>query len=232
MNVLIICHKTPEDSGIIRRVLERRGAAIDTKMAHTDPLPDIDPLHHDLAVFMGGPMGVYQADIFPYLSSEVAYLQKRLAADKPTLGVCLGAQLMARALGKNVYPGPQGKEIGWRNITVADQSGPARHLDAAHTRIMQWHGDTFDLPEGATLLASSDLYKHQIYTHGKNAMALQCHLEVTRDILEFWMATGYGELAENGLSVPQLRADTQSHLQTLNRQAELFLDEWLSGVLG
>lgn len=231
MKALIVCHETAKDSGIIPGILERRGFDVETVLGYHDKLPGIDPLAHDLAVVMGGPMGVYQADIFPYLNSEIAYLQKRLSADRPTLGICLGAQLMAKALGKNVYPGPQGKEIGWLPIDVKDKTGPTRHLDASLTRMMQWHGDTFDLPEGATLLASSELYQYQIYTYGKKAMALQCHLEVTGDILEEWMASGYNMLEQNGSSVPQLRADTAKHLATLNKQATLFLNEWLDKVM-
>lgn len=231
MKALIVCHQSPQDSGTIKTVLEERGFDITTVMGYQDKLPGIDPLDHDVSVFMGGPMGVYQADLFPYLNHEVAYLQKRLAVDKPILGICLGAQLMAKALGKDVYKGKQGKEVGFLPITVHDKSSPVRHFDESLTRVMQWHGDTFDFPDNATLLASSDLYKHQIYSHGKRAMALQCHVEVTQDILESWMAIDYAELEAFKQPVPQFRAEVKERAPLLEKQMRLFLNEWLDKVL-
>jgi GMP synthase (glutamine-hydrolysing) len=231
VKALIVCHQSPQDSGTIKAVLEERGFDITTIMGYHDRLPGIDPLEHDLTVFMGGPMGVYQADWFPYLNNEIAYLRKRLAADKPVLGICLGAQLMAKALGKNVFKGPQGKEVGWMPIRVLDKNSPVRHFDESAGRIMQWHGDTFDLPDDATLLASSDLYKNQIYSHGKRAMALQCHVEVTEDILETWMAIDYAELEAFKLPVPQFREEVKKRVPLLEKQMRLFLNEWLDTVL-
>ncbi len=231
MKALIVCHQSPQDSGMIKTVLEERGFEITTVMGYQDKLPGIDPLEHDVTVVMGGPMGVYQADLFPYLNSEIAYLQKRLAADKPILGICLGAQLMAKALGKDVYKGKQGKEIGWLPITVLDHNSPVRYFDESLGRVMQWHGDTFDLPDNATLLASSDLYKNQIYSHGKRAIALQCHVEVTRDILETWMAIDYAELEAFNHPVPHFRAEVKERAPLLEKQMRLFMQEWLDRVL-
>ncbi len=230
MRVLIVSHQTPQDSGLIRTVLEERGADIELRMGYHDALPSIDPLSHDLAVFTGGPMGVYQADMFPYIDNEVAYLKKRLGADRPTLGICLGSQLMAKALGKDVYKGKQGKEIGWLPINALDKSGVARHYDENVTNVMQWHGDTFDLPDGAKRLASSPLYENQIYSVGKNAMALQCHVEVTADILEFWMATDYAELQSTGTTVPAFREQVRVQAPVLEKQTRLFLNEWLDTI--
>lgn len=178
-------------------------------------------------------MGVYQADIFPYLGDEINYIAKRLAADKPYLGICLGAQLMAKALGAEVYPGKQGKEIGWHSINVneAGAKTPLKHLDAKQTPMMQWHGDTFDLPEGAVLLASSDQYQQQAIGFGKKGLGLQCHPEVTKSNIELWLATGYQELQQVGLNVPTLRAKTLENIETLNKQRTKFFNEWLDQVL-
>lgn len=230
MNVLIVSHQTPQDSGLIKNILDERGARITIHMGYHDALPAIDPLAHDLTIFTGGPMGVYQADIFPYLNNELAYLEKRLAADKPTLGICLGAQLMAQALGQTVYKGTNGKEVGWMEIEVLDKNGPARHYDASAGRVMQWHGDTFDLPEGAQRLASSPHYANQIFSYGKNAIALQCHVEVTADILECWMASEFGDLERAGISVPDLREQNKTRLPALETQTRLFMNEWLAKV--
>lgn len=229
LNVLLVCHMTPQDGGTFVDLLEARGATITTVMGYHDRLAGIDPLAHDLTIVMGGSMGVYQADLFPYLDNEITYLQKRLAADRPTLGICLGAQLMAKALGKDVYPGGQGKEVGWRPIDVLDKRTPLRHLDGSIGDVMHWHGDTFDLPDSATLIAKTDQYP-QAFTHGRRAMALQCHIEVNEDILEYWLAGEYAYLEKNGGSVHAMREQTLEKLGTLKKQTALFFNEWLDEV--
>ena len=232
MKALILCHKSQLDSGIFKMLLEERGYEIDLHLGYNDEVGDIDPMAHDLAIFMGGPMGVYQADIFPYLNNELKYIEKRLAKDRPYLGVCLGAQLMAKALGSNVFPGLPGKEIGWHSIEVNEEGmkTPVRHLDASQTKMMQWHGDTYDKPKDAVLLASSNMYKNQAVSYGKRALALQCHPEINKGNIEMWLATGFHELQQAGLNVPALRAQTAENVETLNRQSKKFFYEWLDQV--
>ncbi len=232
MKTLIICHKSKTDAGAFEKILLERGYDVDVRLAYKSEAKDIDPCEHDLAIFMGGPMGVYQTDFFPYLKSEISYLEKRLAKDLPYLGICLGAQLMAKALGSDVFPGEAGKEIGWHSIKVneAGMKTSLRHLDESKTPMMQWHGDTFDLPKDATLLASSDLYKNQAMSYGKNALGLQCHPEVTKGNIEMWLAFGCQELQQAGLSVPDLRAQTLKHINTLRGQRSLFFNEWLDSL--
>lgn len=234
MKTLIVCHKSKMDAGAFEKELLQRGHEIEIHLAYNFEVDDIDPHKHDLAIFTGGPMAAYQADIFPYLDHEVSYIEKRLAKDMPYLGICLGAQLMAKALGSPVFPGEPGKEIGWHSIKVNEtgMKTPLRHLDESKTRMMQWHGDTFDKPKDAVLLASSDLYKNQAVSYGKNALGLQCHPEVTKSNIELWLATGYQELQQVGLSVPALRAQTLEYIDTLRVQRTLFFNEWLDQVLG
>lgn len=232
MKTLILCHKSTADSGAFTQILLERGHEVDLRLSFDDPTYGLDIAEHDVAIFMGGPMGVYQTDIFPYLNNEIHYIEKRLAAGKPYLGICLGAQLMAKAMGSEVYPGKQGKEIGWHSITVNDagQKTPVKYLDAGYTPMMQWHGDTFDLPKDATLLASSAQYQNQAIAYGDKAIGLQCHPEVTKNNIELWLATGYKELTEVGMNVPDLRAKTLKNIPLLEKQRALFFNEWLDGV--
>lgn len=232
--VLIVCHKSKLDAGAFEELLLKRGYNIQTILSFQDSVADINPLEHDLAIFMGGPMGAYQTDMFPYLNDEIKYIETRLKADKPYLGICLGGQLMAKALGADVYPGRQGKEIGWHTIDVneAGIQTPLKHLDSGNTGMMQWHGDTFDLPEGATLLASSKVYKNQAFSYGTKALGLQFHPEVTKNNIELWLATGQAELQQVGLNVPLLRENTIENLPRLEKAREKFFNEWLDVVMG
>jgi GMP synthase (glutamine-hydrolysing) len=229
MKALVVCHKSPIDAGIFSDMLKARGFEIELRMGYNDEIGEIDAKAHDLAVFMGGPMGVYQADIFPYIANEVAYIEKRLAAEKPYLGICLGAQMMAKAMGADVYPGHPGKEIGWHHVAVNDEGmkTPVQHLDVSQTKMMQWHGDTFDKPAEAKLLASSDMYENQAIAYGKKALGLQFHPEVTKGNIELWLATGFHQLQQAGLDVPTLRAQTQENVEKLNAQTKKFFSQWL-----
>jgi GMP synthase (glutamine-hydrolysing) len=233
MKALILCHKSKADAGAFDDLLLERGAEVDLRLAFDEGVEDVDPAEHDVTLFMGGPMGVYEADLFPYLHAEIRYLEKRLEAEKPYLGICLGGQLMAKAMGAEVFPGKQGKEIGWHSIKVNEEGmkTPMRHLDCSNTHMMQWHGDTFHKPAEATLLASSDLYVHQAIGYGQKALGLQCHPEVTKTNIELWMALGQREIKNAGLTVPMLRQQTHEYIDTLNEQRTKFFNEWLDNVL-
>ncbi len=143
-----------------------------------EPLPL--PTAFDVLVVMGGPMSVNDTDQHPWLAPEIACIADTIAANKRVLGVCLGAQLIAKALGAQVYPGPA-KEIGWfpvRRVTAEPPFGPL--LPDAFTPL-HWHGDTFDLPPAATRLAATDLTPNQAFNLGPRVLALQFHLEATPD---------------------------------------------------
>lgn len=178
-------------------------------------------------------MGVYEQNKYPFLAEEVKFLEARLANDLPTLGICLGAQMIAAALGASVYKGRAGKEIGWAplELSIAGETHPVRYLGGEKTSMFHWHGDTFQLPHNTTLLASSMAYKNQIFAVG-NALALQCHPEVTRPQLDKWLAHETDEVEESILckDIKRIHEQTEKNIGILNAQTRMMMDEWLSSV--
>lgn len=227
-----IRHVPVEDLGSFERVLSANGFAIEYRDAITDDFAAIDPLAPDLLVVMGGPVGVYEQEIYPFLKDELRLLERRFKANKPTLGVCLGSQLMASALGARVYPGGR-KELGWSpvSLTEAGERSALRHVAPALTPVVHWHGDTFDLPDGAVRLASTSLYANQAFAWGDRALALQFHPEVTESLLERWFISCGAEIASvGGMSVQGLRDESKRWCPVLEPQARLLLEEWLRGA--
>ncbi len=162
--VNVIRHLAFEDLAGFASILQVHGYYINYIEAadfalSPDGLLQMDALSDDLLVILGGPISVNDAAMFPFIESEIELLKRRIKADKPTLGICLGAQLIASALGASVYPGEE-KEIGWYDLTltVAGRHSALRYLGSEHCSMLHWHGETFDLPESAVLLASSEKY--------------------------------------------------------------------------
>lgn len=157
---LVMQHVAFEDMGTFEPVLEDEGFSIRYCLIGDAPTEE-EWLNADLAVVLGGPIGVYDQVLYPFLKDEQTFVRKRLDSGKPLLGICLGAQLIAAVLKARVYPG-KGKEIGWGGIelTEAGRRSPLRFLDG-YKPVLHWHGDIFDLPEGAELLASTPMTPHQ-----------------------------------------------------------------------
>ena len=138
------------------------------------------------AVVMGGPMGVDETDRHPELAAEREWLAEAMRREMPVLGICLGAQLLARALGAEVRPG-EGPEIGWAPVEILDPDDPILGALAPSTTVLHWHGDVFDLPEGTESLARSEQTEHQAFRHG-NAWGVLFHPEADLALLEAWLA--------------------------------------------
>jgi GMP synthase (glutamine-hydrolysing) len=218
-----------EDLGSFETVLTDNGFKVEYVDVTGDGIRGLDPLENDLLVSLGGPIGAYEDDVYPALTPVLRILERRLAADRPTLGICLGAQLIARALGARVYPGGR-KEIGWSplRLTEAGDASALRHLGQESTPVLHWHGDTFDLPSGAALLASSEVYAHQAFSLGPNVLALQFHPEVTPAGLESWYIGHTCEIAAApGVTVEALRAAAARFAPGLIHCGHNFLTQWL-----
>ena len=227
---LAIRHVAFEDLGLLAPLLAERGFSARYAEAPTDDLAAEDPLAPDLVVVLGGPIGAYEEALYPFVRDELRLIERRLAAGRPMLGICLGAQLMARALGARVYPGAR-KEIGWGELALSPEGKESalRHLDG--TRVLHWHGDTFDLPAGARRLASTDITANQAFAWGAAALALQFHAEAAGAGLERWLVGHACEIAATpGVTVEGLRRDTRECTPAMERAGRALFAEWLDAL--
>lgn len=229
LTVQAIRHVGFEDLGSFARPLLEAGYKINYLDAAGDDLSGLDPLGADLLIVLGGPVGVYDDKAYPVLAQELRLLGARLAADRPTLGICLGAQLIAAALGARVYPGPR-PEIGWAplELTTAGQAGPLSALQ--DTAVLHWHGDTFDLPEGCERLAFTEACAQQAFSRGAHVLGLQFHAEVTAQGFEPWLIGHAFELAISEIDPAQLRAQAAHLAGRLEEQGPALLRRWVEGL--
>jgi GMP synthase (glutamine-hydrolysing) len=224
-------HVAFEDLGLLAPIMEREGWNVSFCEAAVDDLNHSSIRNADLVIVLGGPIGVYETDDYPFLASELALIEHRLSRDLPTLGICLGSQLMAKALGGRVFKGPV-KEIGWGTIGLTEEgrSSCLKPLQAEDAVVLHWHGDTFDLPQGATRLASNANYENQAFAYGRNALALQFHLEADPRQLEEWYVGHAVELAAAKISIADLRAATERHRAGLATRADGVFTDWLQQI--
>ncbi len=206
---LALRHVAFEDLGLIGQVLTDHAISFRYHEVGTDDLEAEDPAADDYMVVLGGPIGAYEDDLYPYLKDEIDFIRRRIESGRPLVGICLGAQLIAAAAGAAVYPGRE-KEIGWGPVTLttAGHASPLEALDGVP--VLHWHGDTFDLPEGAVRLASTGPTLNQAFAIGDKVLALQFHVEVITSNIERWLIGHRAELgAAKGVSIPALRAETR-----------------------
>ena len=226
LHAVAIRHVPFEDLGLLGPILKQAGWSISYRDAPTVDLEDPLIGNADLLIVLGGPIGVYEVGAFPFLAREIDWLEQRMKHDRATLGICLGSQLMARALGSRVFAGPA-KEIGWGYVALTDagRGSCLQPLSDPDVEVLHWHGDTFDLPSGAVRLASTKLYENQAFAFGQNALALQFHLEAEPTSLEQWYVGHAVELAAAKISVAAAKAGDR--LQT---EARLIFANWLGSI--
>ncbi|WP_338834475.1 glutamine amidotransferase [Bradyrhizobium septentrionale] len=226
---LVIEHLSVEHAGTFKPALEGCGYVVSSMPAAMISERQDEVASADMVVVMGGPIGVYDAPAYPFLNVEISLLKERLASRKAILGICLGSQLLARAAGSKVYPGKSGIEIGWGPVFLTD-AGRQTPLSVfgSETMVLHWHGDTFDLPTGAELLASTPKYLNQAFAIGTHALGLQFHVETTAEELEQWFVAFSGEI--KAVQIPtlsELRRDTQLYSAELARKNMIFVERWI-----
>ncbi len=227
--VQAIRHVHFEDLGSFAAPLTEAGYAIRYVEAAGGDLAALDPLAADLLVVLGGPIGVAGEETYPAVAQELRFLHTRLAADRPTLGICLGAQLMAQALGAAVHPGAV-REIGWSPVELTPDGMASPLAALAGTPVLHWHGDNVDLPDGCVRLAATPECPTQAFAKGPNILALQFHAEAIAATFEHWLIGHAVELAHAGISPNALRADAVEHGHRLGVQADAMFRRWLSDL--
>jgi GMP synthase (glutamine-hydrolysing) len=224
---VVIRHIHFEDLGAFAPILAMHGYFIRYIDIGTHSLGALDPLEPGLLVVLGGPVGVYETSAYPVLEEEIQILDARLKANRPTLGICLGAQLIATTLGARVTPTGI-KEIGFSELSLTEpgRKGPLRHLEGVP--VLHWHGDAFEIPEGASHLAATNLCATQAFAAGPNILGLQFHPEVdaTKGI-EPWLIGHASELASAGIDIHTLREQAVRYGPRLKDAAGQMLDQWL-----
>lgn len=230
MKVQIIKHIDIEGPGTIGEFLRDDGISYNViDVFKGEPLPDT--LSDTSAVIvLGGPMNVYEEDKHPFLKQENEYLKEVIESGFPALGFCLGAQLIAKAKGALVKQNPQ-KEIGWFNVSLTDDGAndPLFQGFQGVFDVFQWHGDTFDIPDGAVKLAESELCPNQAYRLGNNIYGLQFHVEVTDEMIYQWLDAYRDEVNSlKGIVDPdRIIADTKIQSESYKAQARLFCSNFV-----
>jgi GMP synthase (glutamine-hydrolysing) len=221
-----IRHLHFEDLGTLAPLLGARGYTVRYLDAGSEPIDADAVAAADLLIVLGGPIGAYDEATYPCLADELTVIAQRLQSARPLLGICLGAQLIARALGADVA-GMGVKEIGFAplRLTAEGEASPLAALDGVP--VLHWHGDRFGIPAGAVRLAGTDTCANQAFAIGRHVLALQCHLEAEPQRIEQWLIGHACELAQAGLDPRALRADARARRDDLPRAAQAVFGAWL-----
>jgi len=229
---LIIRHVPYEGVAGFRAPIEAAGYDVDRIDVADPAFATLDLREPDLLIMMGGPMGVYEQDRYPWITCQLRRLAARLEAGRPTLGVCFGAQMIAAALGAKVYAGPA-KEVGFHPVKVHDHAlnSPLRHI--VGVPVLHWHGDTFTLPDNVELLASSHVYDHQAFRRGRNLLALQFHAEMGEDErFNAWISEWPESVIEAGGTEDDLRQAHDSLGPAAVAAGRAMIAEWIDSLDG
>jgi GMP synthase (glutamine-hydrolysing) len=226
---LAVRHVAFEDLGVLGPIVSSLGYGVRYHDAGVQPFDAETLMAPDLLIVLGGPIGVYEQETYPFITDETAAIAVRLDADKPMLGICLGAQLMAAALGARVAPGPV-KEIGWAPLALTRDGEKSVLSPLGVTPVLHWHGDNCDLPAGCTRLASTRHCPVQAFMRTPSQLALQFHLETEPARFESWLVGHTVELGKAGIDPRELRTQAHTLGPTAREIGQGVLAAWLDKV--
>jgi GMP synthase (glutamine-hydrolysing) len=231
--LLVFQHVPHEILGTFNPLLKEAGFRI--RYINFGRTPDAEPNveKYDGLIILGGPMCVDQTDSHPHLLTEIRAIETAMSNNMPVLGICLGAQLIATALGARVHRNPV-KEIGWYDVspTTTGQQDPLFKCFDGTEKIFQWHGDTFDIPHGAEHLATSPECSNQAFRYGERTYGLQFHLEVDQPLIERWLKTPVHireleALPENRFRPEQILEQTSQHIDNTRELGKRLFGEYI-----
>jgi GMP synthase-like glutamine amidotransferase len=226
MNILIIKHVDIEGPGLIEYCLDQEKIPYQILNLNSNiHLPKLDDFTH--IIILGGPMNVYEEDRYPFLKDEDLFIKEAIQRGKSVLGICLGAQLIAKALGAKVFKAPV-KEIGWYDVSLTriGLRDPLFSILPKTFPVFQWHEDTFEIPKAGKLIATSNPIPHQGFRYGEKVYGLQFHLEVTEEMIQEWMETyeeEFGGIQTPPSSRTEILTETEIKIETYTRRGMKFL---------
>jgi GMP synthase (glutamine-hydrolysing) len=231
VKALVLQHIECEPPGVYEDVLLERG--VDIQRVELDRGETLPPWSEfDTLIAMGGPMSVNDDADHPWLTDERRAIADAVRAGVPFWGVCLGVQLLAASLGARVYPGPA-PEVGLMNVTLSDvaRADPVFAGLPREVLTLQWHGDTFDLPDGAAALAGSPAYPNQAFRWGERAYGIQFHLEVSTEMAKEWATVPayeeYLERVRGAGALPRLIGELEAAADTMRSRGRTLFERWL-----
>ena len=223
----IIRHVDFEDLGSLQSVLVEHGYQITYFAAGVDDLLLLKQTPADLVIALGGPVSVNQAQLYPFINDEIAVLRHRIELNLPTLGICLGAQMLAAAAGAKIVKNSQ-FEIGWSKLELAQLAGHDYFKHLNNVAVLHWHGDTFELPAQASRHASTELCVNQAFSLGNRILGLQFHPEVTAEGMEKWLIANAQVISDvTSISLDELVEQTEKYAEQLEQSAKRFWSAWL-----
>jgi GMP synthase-like glutamine amidotransferase len=220
----LLRHIPHESAGTLENVLTEMGLNFQYVDLYDSPPQDLNLQNAPGLVILGGAMNVDEVDKYPYLAREVQWIQNALAGGLPVLGICLGAQLLAKALGAKVYPNPV-KEIGWYNVNLTPHADRDTLFEGSGKQltVFQWHGDTFDLPPGTIRLAENPVCRNQAFRYGRSAYGLQFHIEMTSELIDSWLKHPTNSEELEKFNPARIREQTLTELPILEALADKVL---------
>ncbi len=230
--ILVIQHDISEGPGLFGPLIDESGFILELCEVYKGKRIPTGLDDFSSVISLGGPMSANEYERFPFLLEEESMIKEILRRGIPFLGICLGAQMLAKACGARVWKGPQ-KEIGWGSVSLTPQGfdDPVFQGFNGEIPVFQWHGETFEIPENGILLASSQLYPNQAVKVGSRAYGIQFHLEVTRDMVSEWVENSREELIRDGFDPEIIERETDINIAIMEYWMRRFWKNFLEDVV-